>query len=515
MKNLYLAIATTLLTSACSGPETAPPIASALPVGLWEDATEATIGATADWTNKVDLADLNGDGMVDILFANGGNYREPGDPVFSTVFLNQGPGKPFQDATAAIFGDEPMLCRVIKTADVNADGNIDIFFGATFHTVSRLLLGTGGGVFNDVSKTHLPEHALSLGDVEFGDADLDGDLDLVLADWGEGNPMKNEGGTVKLWLNDGDGKFVAAAGSVPAKLIRFSWDIEFADLDGDYDLDLMVSSKLSEGGSLFLNDGTGTYTDITEEMLPQLTNNYEFEPIDLNGDGFLDTFTINDGGLFEGQKGSHKESVFFGTADGGFRVATAEAFPDSENLGFDDNRIIAFDYDSDGDVDILIGSLSGPDRIAINDGAGHFQIATEVVIGPESKGTLGVQAADLNGDGKIDLAMAQGEVKGHEADMVFFGTNIPKDTAAPKIEMLGLSADGCIRARIHDNKSPTRPFDFESVVATVDGSSDPIPMVWYGEHMWRACPGSAPEDNITVVATDIAGMAATESIDLQ
>lgn len=511
MKNIYLSIALVLASGCGTSEAIETAAATALPTGLWIDATAETIGTTGDWTNKVELADLNGDGMVDLLFANGGNYREPGDPVLSRIFLNQGPGKPFQDATSEIFGDQPMLCRVIKTADVNADGNVDIFFGATFQTSSRLLLGAGNGVFHDVSAKNLPEHVLSLGDVEFGDVDLDGDLDLVLADWGVGHPMKNEGGAVQLWLNDGQGVFTPAPEAVPSKLIRFSWDLEFADIDNDHDLDLMVTSKLSEGGSLYLNDGSGKYLDVTEGKLPQQTNNYEFEPVDLNGDGSLDTFTINDGGQIEGKRGSHKESVFFGDGQGGFRLATDEALPERENLGFDDNRIIAFDYDSDGDVDIFIGSLSGPDRLAINDGAGHFRVATEVVVAPESKGTLGIQAADLNGDGRLDLVMAQGEVKGHEAEMVLFGAAIAPDTAAPRIEMLAMTADGCARARVYDNNSPTRTIDFKSVTAKFDDGAA-MPMTWYGEHLWRACPAVAPQTNLAVSATDAAGNQADTAI---
>jgi hypothetical protein len=47
---------------------------------LWEDATGTTIGVTKGWTNKVELADINGDGCVDVLFANGGKYDHPGEP---------------------------------------------------------------------------------------------------------------------------------------------------------------------------------------------------------------------------------------------------------------------------------------------------------------------------------------------------------------------------------------------------------------------------------------------------
>jgi len=70
----------------------------------WEDATMATIGATAEWSNKVELADIDGDGRVDILFANGAGYSTPEAPEMNRAFLNQGPGKPFLDVSAAVFG---------------------------------------------------------------------------------------------------------------------------------------------------------------------------------------------------------------------------------------------------------------------------------------------------------------------------------------------------------------------------------------------------------------------------
>jgi hypothetical protein len=166
---------------------------------------------------------------------------------------------------------------------------VDIFFGGAYQTGIRLLLGDGKGGFENVSATHLPKHALSLGDAEFGDADLDGDLDLALADWGPGNPMENEGGAVLMWLNDGAGKFAPASGAVQDKKIRFSWDIEFADIDNDFDVDLMVSSKMSEGGSLYINDGIpeiqveGTFPDGTK----LLTIHTRFDSSNLRGERFF------------------------------------------------------------------------------------------------------------------------------------------------------------------------------------------------------------------------------------
>ena len=48
--------------------------ASPLPSALWVDVTDEVLDSTAEWSNKVELADLNGDGWLDILFANGGDY---------------------------------------------------------------------------------------------------------------------------------------------------------------------------------------------------------------------------------------------------------------------------------------------------------------------------------------------------------------------------------------------------------------------------------------------------------
>ncbi len=225
---------------------------------LWVDVTGTALGQTRYWTNKVEIADLNGDGRPDLLFANGGDYSTPGTPEPNQVFFNTGPGLKFQDVTAQVLGDTPDLARVIKARDLNDDGHVDIMVGNTYQTQSRLFLGSGQGRFTDATSTHLPAQPLSVGDLEPGDVDGDGDLDLVLADWGSGNNMSNDGGRTRLWLNDGAGRFTdATATRMPDLRVRFSWDLDLADVDNDADLDALVSCKRCPGSHLFRNDGKG------------------------------------------------------------------------------------------------------------------------------------------------------------------------------------------------------------------------------------------------------------------
>ena len=139
-----------------------PPQASPAPAPIWFDITAETIGETGQWTNKAEIADINGDGRPDLLFANGGNYSEPGAPEPNRAFINNGPGRRFTDRSAAVFGTTPDLARVIKARDLSGDGIIDIVVGATYQTQSRLYLGSGAGDFREVTATHLPQMPLSL-----------------------------------------------------------------------------------------------------------------------------------------------------------------------------------------------------------------------------------------------------------------------------------------------------------------------------------------------------------------
>ena len=468
----------------------------------WEDATAATIGATKEWSNKLELADINGDGLVDILFANGAGYSSAEGAEQSRVFLNQGAGKPFKEVSAQVFPNKGQT-RVIKARDINNDGKVDLLVGNSFGNQSWLYLGDGDGGFTD-NTAKLPQQLAGIGDLELGDVDDDGDLDIVLADWGPGDAGA-DGAVTQLWLGDGAGGFTdATASNMPQVKVSWSWELDLADVDNDYDLDVLVSCKTCTGSFLFHNDGAGQFTDASDQ-LPQFGNNYEFEPIDLDGDDFVDLITINDGP-------GNTEHIFLGDGMGGFDDATADLWPADANVPGDDNMVAFLDVDSDGDADFVIAGLFGnDDRLILNDGSGHLSLQAGAFAPADSSGSLGIAVADLDGDHKIDVAFSEGE-SNEDADRVFLATQVPVDTAGPKVSIVAALGDPAalvVRARVHDNKTPIMPHDFSEVVVELSGGGEPtkLPMTWYGEALWRAplAGQRGAHDSARVCATDAAG----------
>jgi hypothetical protein len=470
-------------------PSSTPSPSVAVP--LWEDATPPAFAEGLTWTNKVDLADIDGDGDVDILFAEGGDYDVPGEAVPSRIFSNDGSAG-FTDVSQQVLGDAIGTARVMKARDLNGDGDVDIIVGNTFETQSRLYLGRGELTFEDVTATNLPKVRASIGDFEVGDVDADGDLDLVLADWGPGSPLESRGAPPMLWLNDGRGGFTdVSRTNMPPDRIRFSWELELVDVDNDWDLDLAVSCKVCATSVLYLNDGRGRFR-VVKGAIPASTNNYDFEPMDVDGDGDEDLVTSNDSA--EVELGEH---IFVNDGTGQFSDETEDRWPGQAPYGYDDNNVVFLDVDSDGDADFLVGSLDGPDRILLNDGAGHFSVNEQIREGAPTTGTLWLAVADLNGDDRLDLVETQGEVDW--PDFVYLGLGVASDTASPVVSGV-VDIQGSIHARIDDRKSPNVASDWKEVVVQRQGQR--IRMQWYGEYLWRTrtlAPGT-----YRVCATDAA-----------
>jgi hypothetical protein len=450
------------------------------------------MGTTAEWTNKVELADLDGDGHLDILLANGGGYSSTGSAELSRVWRNlgnwSGGGPHCTEVTGTVLPGFSGRSRFIKAADVDNDGDLDLLTGGGYQSQLKLFT-QAAGVWTDAS-AQLPQQASSAGDADIGDVDGDGDLDVVIADWGAGNPSTNAGGRTRLYRNNGSGAFTdETTVSMPDVLVRWSWDLDLVDVDNDWDLDVLVSCKACTGSHLFQNDGLGNFSNHSE-VIPDFANNYDFEPVDIDNDGDLDLVTVNDGPNFT-------EHVLVNDGAGAFVDETSTRLVGTANpTNVDDNTAQWLDVDSDGDADLIFATL-GSERLLVNDGSGVFTRDPVQATPDDTPATLGLAVGDIDGDSRPDLVHGQGEVMNEFEDKLQLASTMNAlDTHGPRVVagLRNMTMMGRVNAHRHD---------IAVVIARTGGEERP--MTWVGGELWRGDLLTAASATFEICATDRAG----------
>ena len=229
-------------------------------------------------------------------------------------------------------------------------------------------------------------------DVALGDLDGDGDLDAFTANFfvsflePEGSAQPN-----KVWLNDGGGIFTGGWQQDPsAGPLDYpeGSSVYLGDLDGDGDLDAFVANYAGQPNKVWLNDGSGNFSDSG----PDLGDAYSQDVClgDLDADGDLDAFVANEG----------PNKVWFNDGAGGFSDSGQE-------LGnSQDSGVSLGDLDGDGDLDAFVANSGDPDAVWLNDGSGVFTSSGQDLGGSLSSG---VSLGDLNGDGHLDAFVANGD----------------------------------------------------------------------------------------------------------
>jgi hypothetical protein len=238
------------------------------------------------------------------------------------------------------------------------------------------------------------------GSVEIADFNGNGKLDLVVAN--------EESSDVSILLGDGKGKFVAAKGS-PFRAGHLPNDIAIGDFNRDGKLDLAVANHEEKHLTILLGDGTGGFapapnSPLAVEVKPHV---HGVAAGDLNGDGNPDLVTdswANDQLL-----------VLFGNGKGNFR--TPGTFLKVGKRPYQRHRVA--DVNGDGHADILCTNLEGNSvTILLGDGRGGFK---EPAGSPFACGDspFGLAVGDVNGDGKVDLAVVDSPsstAEGHGRD---------------------------------------------------------------------------------------------------
>jgi hypothetical protein len=216
----------------------------------------------------VALADVDGDGDLDAFVTGASN----------TVWLNDGTGT-FSDSGQRL-GDHYIS---VALGDVDSDGDLDAFVGSFdfYAQPSEVWLNNGSGIFSDSGQRFGYNNVK----VDLGDVDGDGDLDALVVVLSYSGPSGSE-----VWLNDGKGTFSYSQG------IGYYWsfDADLGDVDGDGDLDAFLANGWiaeAEPNVVWLNDGKGTFNDSGQRV-----GNSHSESValgDVDGDGDLDAFVAN------------------------------------------------------------------------------------------------------------------------------------------------------------------------------------------------------------------------------
>lgn len=370
----------------------------------------------------VDVADLDLDGKLDVIFATGFVLRpKKQEPAAPQIQMNRGTQTEWKfvdEAEARLPKGFVVQAGGVIARDLNADGAPDLLFaqmeGNAGGRPAAYLRNDGKGIFNDLTGVEFPATPMSSAGGEAGDVDDDGDLDVILCDQGK---------SPRLFLNDGTGKFTDATDRLPAITMPVAQDVTFADIDGDFDLDLVGTFKGTTGQLLFLNDGTGKFTDATEMLgYKGSANNYECEWGDLDDDGDVDGFWISMEGYIEGtSKNLHSESGQLG-----FEHSKATIIGHNDD---DDNEVSYADVDQDGRLDVIIATLAymAP-KLYLNRGGFRFEYV-DAFEAKRAPGCDGI-AVDLNGDGRIDYVHCIGE--SGTGNLLFAGRG-PADSRGPKI----------------------------------------------------------------------------------
>jgi enediyne biosynthesis protein E4 len=248
----------------------------------------------------VALGDVNGDGLLDIyLTSNMGENK---------LYLNQGDFR-FQDVTkeAGVEGSRAWSTGVAM-ADINGDGLLDIYVCNSGdikgdNKQNELFINKGDGTFTEMAEAYgLADQGYSTHAVFF-DYDNDGDLDVYLLNnsyqaIGSFNKMQNERprrdpvGGDKLFRNDGN-KFtdVSEEAGIYGSVIGFGLGITIGDVNRDGWMDIFISNDFFERDYLYINNQDGTFTErLPEYMKSTSAASMGADIADINNDGYLDIF---------------------------------------------------------------------------------------------------------------------------------------------------------------------------------------------------------------------------------
>jgi hypothetical protein len=325
---------------------------------------------------SVVTADFNHDGIPDLAVGVTGGV---------SILLGQGDGTFKPAVTYAAGGGR----NVVELGDFNGDGNQDLVVGSGQGQELFILLGKADGTFNPA--VQIGGNSAFTGTFSFGIGDFNGDGKLDLA-----VPSNT---SLEIWLGNGDGTFQSPTGY---KIEQYAFAVAVADFTGDGKLDIAVlqcgpnCDKAGDDIGLFEGNGDGTFQKERNFVNAAEVNAEMMTVADINQDGKPDLVVVN-----------YLTNDVTVLLNDGTHLAPAQSW-----LVGDDPQVVAVgDFNGDGVPDLAVTNWSTNNvSVLLGRGASTFSGARDLAIGNGAYGEFGssfsIATADFNGDGKLDMAVA-------------------------------------------------------------------------------------------------------------
>jgi hypothetical protein len=344
--------------------------------------------------------DFNDDGHMDLIITRMVFQTEIKSPM--SFLLGNGTGI-FYDGTDELFtGENPTAKHpaVVLIEDFNGDGVDDAYIGDSGMdappfpgTQNTLILSNGTGGMTEAS-SNLPFRSDQTHGAAAADIDLDGDVDIYVANLGGGGVQNY------LLINDGNGVFSFDQSRIPEEawntLINWNTAAGFVDINNDGFPDLIMGQgDPNKKSHVVLNDGQGSFItpliELPDTPLGSTDLVLDIQSADINFDGYVDLFLVYTTNDYVGRYIqfliNNGDETFDDETEARFELSTSGSWA----------RFLQFeDMNNDGFLDITVGFLGEVSRLYINDGSGNFQEAKLNFDG----GDLAI--GDFDEDGSLD-----------------------------------------------------------------------------------------------------------------
>ena len=344
--------------------------------GSFTSYSYGNVSSSSQWGMAV--GDVDNDGHKD--FVSGGN----GDGVHVVRISGRGTYTPVTN-----LNNGNMFMQGMNMMDMNNDGWLDIF-GCHDNAAPRTWLNNGSGSLSynawiDYTTSPSSDMSGNYGST-WTDFDNDGDLDLYITKCRQGvNDANDPRRWNRLFVNNGSNAYSDQAAAYGVQNKEQSWSSDFADIDNDGDLDLITVNH-STTAQLFLNDGTGHYTNATVGSGLEYNNFFlQSKCADLDNDGFIDLLCV---------EGNY---YFHNNGNGTFtRITNLLPHPGS---GYTLHSFAMGDMNHDGHVDIYASygtsyvtpSTSRDDELYLNNGNSNKWIDFELEGSTSNRDAVGAR----------------------------------------------------------------------------------------------------------------------------